>query len=305
MKSSLKNLSLEIDGIYTAIITPFKNSKLDIDAFLELCQLQVSAGIDGIVVSGTTGEAPTLTDDEKLELIRSAKKAFKNKIKIMGGSGNNNTLQSVELSRSMAEAGADSLLVVTPPYNKPSLDGLKKHFHEVGEASDLPLCLYHVPGRTGQKLSAEALAELCSQRKIVAVKEASADLILFSKARQLSDAKYLSGDDFTFLPSLALGGKGVISVLTNVFPKSFVKMYQYFNEGQTVKAQEIHDAVFDFTENLFIESNPCPTKSVLSGLGLCTGELRLPLSQVHSDNAAKIMKSYEGTAETLSTLGAL
>jgi 4-hydroxy-tetrahydrodipicolinate synthase len=297
-----KQTKNSLNGIYTAIVTPFQNNKIDYDSFLNLCKLQLDAGVDGIVIAGTTGESPTLDASEKIELIKRAREALGDKIKIMGGSGSNNTADSVQLSRQMAKAGADSLLVVTPPYNKPSALGLKRHFETVAAATDLPVCLYHVPGRTSQKLTALALSELCTIKNIEAVKEASADLALFSKANELSDSDYLSGDDFTFLPSLSVGGRGVVSVLTNVFPKAFVDLYQSFNGGNFSRALEIHHAVYEFTEALFIESNPSPTKFVLSTLGLCKNELRLPLAEVTPASEKVLIQLYEDTLRKLQVL---
>lgn len=297
--------SHDISGVYTALITPFKMGSIDYEALGNLCARQVVAGVDGLVLSGTTGESPTLNTKEKLELVTFVRREFGSQIRIMGGSGNNNTADSAKLSQGMAEAGADSLLVVTPPYNKPSQAGLVAHFKAVSTATPLPICLYHVPGRTGQRLSPRSLADLCSIDQVVAVKEASADLALFSEANQLSDASYLSGDDFTYLASLAVGGNGVISVLTNVFPKAFVKMHRLSLEGKRSAALDIHNAIFDFTSKLFIESNPCPTKYILAKLGLCENDLRLPLAPVTNESAKVIEESYEKAALALNKLEAL
>lgn len=291
-----------IRGVYTAIVTPFtKTGEIDFDSFAKLLEKQVDAKVDGVVIAGTTGESPTLTNEEKLSLLKFTKEKATH-LKVMGGSGNNNTAQSVALSQQMFESGADSLLVVTPPYNKPSPEGLKKHFEAVAEATPLPICLYHVPGRTAQKLSSQVLASLCEIERVTSVKEASADLALFSDACRQSNADYLSGDDFTYLPSLSVGGKGVVSVVTNVFPEAFVRMTQLFQEGACEKATMIHDALFEFTGLLFCESNPAPTKFVLSRLGLCENTLRLPLVNVTGSNEEKIWQSYQSTQKVLDNI---
>jgi 4-hydroxy-tetrahydrodipicolinate synthase len=198
-------------GVWTAIATPFlENGSIDWPAFEKHLAQQASGGVNGIVISGTTGESPTLTVQEKISLVRKARALLPGTIRIMAGSGGNNTAQSVELSKLCVDAGADSLLIVTPPYNKPSPAGLKLHFQTIADAVDVPLCLYHVPGRTGQSLSAGIIASLTSINRVLAVKEASGDLALYGRVVCQSKADVLSGDDPTYLASLAVGGQGVI-----------------------------------------------------------------------------------------------
>ncbi|MCX6128760.1 MAG: 4-hydroxy-tetrahydrodipicolinate synthase, partial [Proteobacteria bacterium] len=246
-----------ITGVYTAIITPFtKDGQIDWTAFDKLLQRQAQAEVDGVVITGTTGESATLAVDEKISLYRRARAFLPSNLKLMAGTGGNCTRQSIELSKLAQDAGADSLLIVTPPYNKPSLEGLKAHYQAIGQAVRIPLCLYHVPSRTGQKLQAEELASLCSLPEVTAVKEASAELPLFAKALLLSQADYLSGDDFTYLPSLAVGGQGIISVGTNIFPKAFVQMTRRYRQGDNAGALQIHQILLPFIEHLFMESNP-------------------------------------------------
>lgn len=224
-------------GIWTAIATPFDSSfGIDWKAFEKLLQHQVDGKVTGVVISGTTGESPTLTVQEKLAMVRKAKAVLPKTVRVMAGSGGNCTNQSVELSRLCVEAGADSLLIVTPPYNKPTLAGLKLHFAAIADAVKVPLCLYHVPGHTGKKLTAEQLTAVCANPAIAAIKEASADLGLFSDTRERCQQVMLSGDDITFLPALSVGGDGVISVLTNVFPGEFVRMMTAFEAGRVAEA---------------------------------------------------------------------
>lgn len=283
------NSETEFDGIWTALVTPFKeDGQIDLEAWDTLLARQAEAGIEGVVVSGTTGESPTLTVQEKLSLIRRAKAQEGHRLKIMAGTGGQSTSQSVELSKLAMDAGADSLLVVTPPYNKPNQSGMFKHFEAICESVRLPVCLYHVPGRTGQKLSAAELAELCRLDGVRVVKEASADLELFSSAKRISHAVYLSGDDPTFLASLAVGGKGCISVISNLFPKAMQSMYEAFGKGNHELALRYHESLLPAIQVMFCESNPAPLKAALATQGLCRNVLRLPLAPVLEANQRKI-----------------
>jgi 4-hydroxy-tetrahydrodipicolinate synthase len=218
----------------------------------------------------------------------------------MAGSGGNNTAQTVELSKLCVDAGADSLLVVTPPYNKPGLNGLKAHFEAVTNAVNIPVTLYHVPSRTGSFLPADVMLEVLNNDKIKAVKEASGDISYFSKVAMQTSTPLLSGDDFTYLPSLSVGGKGVISVVTNIFPKAFVEMTNLFNKGENEKAKVIHDILFPFTELLFKEPNPAPAKAALQMLNICQNNLRLPLTSILDSNFKELEKSLNETRSKLS-----
>ncbi len=295
---------MPIKGVYTALVTPFtQDGQVDWKAFDRLLDMQVKAGVDGLVISGTTGESPTLSVDEKLSLFRRARAYVPASVQVMAGTGGNCTKQSIELSKLAQDAGANSLLIVTPPYNKPTLAGLCAHYQAIGQALRIPLCLYHVPGRTAQKLSPEDLATLCEIPQIAAVKEASADLFLFSKARLLSKAQYLSGDDFTYLPSLAVGGQGVISVVTNVFPKAFVEMTRRYWAGDHKSALALHNILLPLIEGLFFEANPSPAKDLLAHMGLIQNVLRLPLVAVLPATHDKLVALYNETCLQLSELG--
>ncbi|SME90300.1 4-hydroxy-tetrahydrodipicolinate synthase [Pseudobacteriovorax antillogorgiicola] len=297
-------MNFSIKGVHTAIVTPFdKDGNLDWDSFEKLLDHQAKGKVDGVVISGTTGESPTLTVQEKLALIRKARAYLPESIQVMAGAGSNNTQASVEMAKLAVDAGADSLLVVTPPYNKPSLNGLKLHFSSIATATNHPICLYHVPGRTGQLLSAAELAELCAIEQVVAVKEASADISLFSRAERISQANYLSGDDFTFLGSLAVEGDGVISVVTNIYPQAFRVLYDAFKAGDNPKAARIHKALLPAIEVLFYESNPGPSKAILANKGLCQNYFRAPMVPVSQESYAHIMNVVEDTERALSDLG--
>jgi 4-hydroxy-tetrahydrodipicolinate synthase len=291
----------EFDGVWTAIVTPFTaEAAVDWTAFDRLMERQASAGVTGVVVTGTTGESPTLSVQESLSLYRRAKANFGNKIKIMAGVGSNNTAQTVELARLAAESGVDALLVVTPPYNKPTLAGLMGHYRAIAEAQPKPICLYHVPGRTAQSLSPEALTELAKVKNVTMIKEASADLGLFSRTVIQSPAtRILSGDDSTFLASMAVGGRGSISVVSNIFPEAWVALYLSFTSGNLKKALAIHNCLLPFVDSLFRESNPSPAKAVLSQLGLCENAFRLPLVPVKPDSYELLKSIYEITQKQL------
>lgn len=294
----------EFQGVWTALVTPFTNDgAIDWAAFERLLAMQEEAGVKGVVLSGTTGEAPTLTVQEKLALFRKARATLKGSVRVMAGTGGNNTEQSVELSKLAQDAGCDSLLVVTPPYNKPSLAGLKAHFEAISKAVSIPLCLYHVPSRTGQLLSAEQIAEICSVDRVLAVKEASANLELFGKSRLLSGKAFLSGDDATYLPSLAAGGVGVISVTSNIFPKAMVAMTDAFFGKEIEKALKLHDVFLPLFGALFWESNPAPAKALLADMKLSLNTLRLPLVPIQKETHERLIPVFQQAARRLQEMG--
>jgi 4-hydroxy-tetrahydrodipicolinate synthase len=292
-----------IEGVWTAIATPFSDSgAIDWGAFERHLDQQAKGGIHGIVISGTTGESPTLSVQEKISLVRKARAHLPAKVRIMAGSGGNNTAQSIELSKLCVEAGADSLLIVTPPYNKPSLAGLQLHFRMIAESVNVPLCLYHVPGRTGQSLPASAIATLTQIPKVLAVKEASGDLALYGRVVNASEASILSGDDPTYLASLAVGGKGVISVVSNIFPEAMVELTRAFTAKQNERALAIHKALLPSIDILFCESNPGPLKAALDIFGIGKNILRAPLAPVTADHYAEIKSTLLSAKETISKL---
>lgn len=294
----------DFQGVWTALVTPFTaDGSIDWPAFEKLLAMQEAAGVKGVVLSGTTGEAPTLSVQEKLAMFRKARASLKSSVRVMAGTGGNNTEQSVELSKLAQDAGCDSLLIVTPPYNKPSLAGLKAHFEAISKAVTIPLCLYHVPSRTGQLLSAEQIVEVCKVPGIAAVKEASANLELFSKARLLSGKAFLSGDDGTYLPSLAGGGVGVISVASNIFPKAMVAMTNAFFAKDTSTALKIHDAFLPLFGALFWEANPGPAKALLADMKVSLNTLRLPLVPVQKETQERLLPVFRETFKRLQEMG--
>ena len=290
-------------GVWTAIVTPFKEDhSLDWAAWERLLHLQAEGGVSGVVVSGTTGESPTLTVQEKISLVRKARAVLPSSIRLMAGSGGNNTDQSVELSRLCVDAGADSLLVVTPPYNKPSPAGLQLHYKTITESISVPVCLYHVPGRTGQMLSPEVLADLCRIKGVACVKEATGDMGFLSRAinqTRSAGTAFLSGDDITFLPSLALGATGVISVLSNVLPGEMVRMFNAWESNDLVGALRLHDIMQPLMDVMFCESNPGPVKEALAQTGIISRSLRAPMAPVTAPSASLIQSCLTTTRSAL------
>lgn len=293
-------------GIHTAIVTPFlTDGGIDWGAFERLLKRQERAGVAGVVVFGTTGEGPTITVQEKLTLIRKARAQLGSGVQVMAATGGNNTAACVELALLAEEAGANSLLIVTPPYNKPSLLGLEAHYNAISQKVKLPICLYHVPSRTAQALTPEGINHLCKNPQITAVKEASGDVALFAQAKAGSAAKFLSGDDPSYLASLACGGEGAISVISNIFPRAMVAMTEAFLCGDNQKALSYNKILLPLMKGIFLETNPMPIKAVLEIEGLCQNELRLPLVPVKSETYGKLKILVAETKELLSQQGVL
>ena len=296
-------------GVWTAVVTPFNaDLSLDLKTFEKLLEFQAAGKIAGVVVSGTTGESPTLTVQEKMTLIRKARAILPLSIRVMAGSGGSDTRQSAELSKLAVDSGADSLLIVTPPYNKPSTAGLVRHFEFIASyVPKTPICLYHVPGRTAHFLSVDTLAKLCELPQILGVKEATGDIGFFSRAKIKTDSleknvSFLSGDDPTYLASLAVKASGVISVISNIFPKAMVRMTDKFLTGDHAGAYQIHEILLEAIDIVFCEANPGPIKAALSFEGLCPNLVRMPLAEVTEKNLARIREVIAGTRTKLNAL---
>lgn len=270
-------------GVYTALATPFHaDGELDRPAWRRLIQRQRAAGIHGLVVAGTTGESPTLDSSERADLLEDALLAAGPDQHVCMGVGTNNTRSTVANIRAAKHVGAHSGLLVLPYYNKPTPAGLRLHVRAAADEG-LPLIVYHVPGRTGQRLAPDLLAELCAIPGVVGCKEATGDLTYGQDFMARLDARggaacsTLSGDDFTWMPLLAVGGAGVISVLSNVAPKRTVAVWDAWQRGDVAAARAEHAALYALVGWLFAESNPVPCKMALAAMGLCGSALRLPL----------------------------
>jgi len=271
---------LELKGAMTALATPFaEDGGLDLPALEGLVRWQIDRGIHGLVPCGTTGEGATLTDEEHSRVIETVVRAASGRVPVVAGCGSNDTRRTLDAARRAAEAGADALLVVSPYYNKPNRSGMIRHYEEVAAATELPLVVYNVPGRTGQDLGAELILELATIPGIVGVKEASGDLdqIATILAGRPPGFAVLSGDDPLTLPTIALGAHGVISVVSNEAPGEMARLVAAALENDMVEARRLHYRLLPLMRANFLESNPVPVKTVLAMMGRCPGGLRAPL----------------------------
>jgi len=279
-------------GAIVAIVTPFKDGAVDEDALRELIEFQVENGTDGIVPCGTTGESATMSHEEHDRVVEITVDAVKKRVPVIAGAGSNSTKEAIRLTKHAYEAGADGALLVTPYYNKPTQEGLYQHYKAVAEAAPIPIIPYNVPGRTSVNLLPETVARLSKISNIVGIKEATGDLKQVSKVVELcgDDFDVLSGDDFTVLPLLAVGGKGVISVISNIIPGDMAAMIDAFEAGDLEKARELHYRMNPIMEGCFLETNPIPVKTALAMMGKITLELRLPLYKMTDATYQKLTK---------------
>jgi 4-hydroxy-tetrahydrodipicolinate synthase len=282
-------------GILTAIVTPFRNNKVDYDSFGKLIEWQIAQGVTGIVPCGSTGESATLSFEEHKEVIGFTVKTVKKRVLVIAGTGSNNTEEAVELTQDAEQAGADAALLITPYYNKPTQEGLYRHFKVIAEKTKLPLVLYNVPGRTGVNMLPATIARCAEMKNIVAVKEASGSLEQACDIIQMTSGKVdvLSGDDSLFLPILAVGGTGVICTTSNVTPADMCLLYEAFMRGDLQEARRVHYKLFGLMKALFLETNPIPVKTALSLMGKMTGEMRLPLCAMQDANLEKLKKEMK------------
>jgi 4-hydroxy-tetrahydrodipicolinate synthase len=277
-------------GALTALITPFREGRIDEKALTALVDEQIAAGIDGLVPCGTTGESPTLSHAEHVRVVEIVMRAADGRVPVLAGAGSNSTREAIDLTRACKELGVTGTLQITPYYNKPPQAGLVRHFTAIADAVGLPMVVYNVPGRTGVDLQPETVAELARHEMVRGIKEATGDMDRLSRIRELvSEAKgdgfdLLSGDDFTLLPFLAAGGHGVISVVSNVVPKLIANLCEAAAKGDVAAALRLHDQHIPLTRALFRESNPIPIKAAMSYLGRCENEPRLPLRALEPDS---------------------
>ncbi len=284
-------------GSIVAIVTPFKDGRIDEKVYRNLIEFQIENGTDGIVPCGTTGESATLSHEEHERLIELTIETVKGRAPVIAGTGSNNTAEAVRLTRHAKKAGADAALLITPYYNKPTQEGLYQHYKKVAGEVDIPIILYNVPGRTGVNMLPETVARLAEIKNIVGIKEATGDLKQISDVISLCPKEFLilSGDDFTVYPTLAVGGHGVISVVANVAPKDMAGLCDAYFAGDMKKANELHYKLLPLNAAMFYETNPIPVKTALSLMGKVSGEFRLPLCQISEGNLnklKKVMKDY-------------
>lgn len=270
-------------GAWTALVTPFRNGAVDYEALGRLIDMQIDEGIDGLVACGCTGEAATLRHDEHLEVVRFTVARAAGRVPVIGGSGKNDTAQTVALSREVSALGVDGLLVITPYYNKPTQEGLVAHFEAVAGASDSPVVVYNVPGRTGVSIAPATVAKLAAHPGIVCIKEAGGAVERVTAIRTLCDIGILSGDDHLALAEVATGADGVISVVSNVAPAATAEMMRLGLDNRFDAARKINNRLYPLIGALFVESNPIPVKCALAMMGIIENELRLPLTPMRQD----------------------
>lgn len=277
-------------GAATAIITPMKNGGIDYEKFAELVEFQISNKIDAIVVCGTTGESSTLTDDEHKELIRFCVEKVNGRVPVIAGTGSNDTAYAIELSKHACDVGADALLQVTPYYNKATQRGLIKHFTAIADAVSKPIILYNVPSRTGVNIAPATYAELAKHERIVAAKEANGNLSSVAETRYLcgDELDIYSGNDDQIVPIMSLGGKGVISVLSNLIPEQTHNICKYYLDGNVKEAAKLQIEYLPLINSLFCEVNPIPVKAAMNMLGFCSEEIRLPLDIISDENKIRL-----------------
>lgn len=273
-------------GSAVAIVTPFIGSIIDYVALESLINWHIESGTDAIVVCGTTGESSTLSKEEKKQVIAFTIEKTKKRIPIIAGTGGNNTLEVIEMSKFAEEAGAEALLIVTPYYNKTSQKGLVAHYFAIADEVEIPIILYNVPSRTGMNITPDTVRELANHKNIVAIKEASGDISQIAKIACLciDGFSLYSGNDDQIVPVLSLGGHGVISVVANVFPKETHEMVQLYLSGNTQEATRLQLEMLELINTLFIETNPIPVKAALEIMGKINGELRMPLIPISEMN---------------------
>lgn len=273
-------------GSGVAIVTPFNDKGVDLKKLEELLEWHIESGTDAIIICGTTGEASTMTEQERKDAIKLTVDVVKKRIPVIAGTGNNCTQSSVDMSKWAESVGVDALLVITPYYNKTTQKGLVEHFKAVASEVKIPIVVYNVPGRTGMNIQPKTLKELCEIENIVAIKEASGDISQIAQMKALCRDKIdiYSGNDDQVIPILSVGGIGVISVLANIIPKDMHNMCKLFSEGKIEEALKIQLDSFALTKAMFIETNPIPIKTAMNILGMNAGKLRLPLCDMSQAN---------------------
>ncbi len=288
-------------GTYTAIVTPFRDGRLDEDALRRVIEMQIKGGVDGIVPVGTTGESPTLDYDEHLRMVELAKKLAGNKLRVIAGTGANSTREAVYLTQEAARLGVDATLQVAPYYNKPSQEGLYQHFRVIAAATRLPVLLYSIPGRCGVEIGVETVRRLAADcPTIVGIKEAGGNADRVSQLRAACGRKFsiLCGDDTLTLPFMSVGAVGVISVASNILPREVSRMVRAYAGGQVRLAARVHEQLYPLFKDLFLDTNPVPVKAALAMMGIVAEEYRLPLCPMSAANR-------EVLAKTLRACGAL
>ncbi len=278
-------------GTFTAIVTPFKDGKVDEAALKNLIKFGIDAGINGFLPCGTTGESPTLSHEEHNRVVEITVKEVAGQVKVMAGTGSNSTEEAIALTKHAKSVGADAALLVAPYYNKPTQEGLYRHYKTVAQEADLPIIVYNIQGRTSVNIETATVVRLSKEPNVVGVKEASGSILQMSEViRQCGGADFdvLSGDDQMTFPLMALGGKGVVSVVTNIVPDRMTALVNAMNKGNIEEARKIHFEIYELCQAMFIETNPIPIKAALAMMGKIQPEYRLPLCEMSEANNVKL-----------------
>lgn len=279
-------------GLTVAIVTPFKNGKVDEVALKKMVDWQVAQGTDGLCPVGTTGECPTLSTEEHERVIAIVCEHAAGRIKVMAGTGSNSTSEAIELTRFAKSAGADGAMMVAPYYNKPTGEGFYQHYRAVAEAVDIPIILYNIPGRTAKNMEPDVVARIAEIPNVVAIKEATGSMDQASQTLALTNLTVLSGDDSLTLPLLSMGGSGIVSVVGNIVPGDMLQLLKAFKAGNLAEAQKWHFKLFSLCRDMLgISTNPIPVKCAMKMLGRDTGELRLPLTPLSGAEEERLRKT--------------
>jgi len=278
------------EGTFTALLTPFRSGGVDETALRQLVELQVEAGVDGVVPCGSTGESATLSHDEHRRVVEIVVAAAAGRVQVVAGTGSNNTAEAVELTRHAKQAGADGALLISPYYNKPTQEGIVAHYTEIARQTAFPLIVYNIPGRTASNILPATMLRLADTEHIVAAKEACGDIAQISETIALCgpDFSVVSGDDALALALIAVGGQGVISTTSNVAPRQMVELVRSARGGDLERARSIHQQLGPLFDVLFCETNPIPVKAAVSMLGLCDEEIRLPMTRLTDPNRERL-----------------
>ncbi|MEZ0575868.1 4-hydroxy-tetrahydrodipicolinate synthase [Halodesulfovibrio aestuarii] len=282
---------MNFSGAYTALVTPFQDGKIDEERFRKHIEWQITEGINGLVPCGTTGESATLTHDEHKEAIRICVEQANKRVPVLAGAGSNNTKEAIHLTQFAKDSGADGVLLISPYYNKPTQEGIYQHFKHIADTITIPMVLYNVPGRTGSNILPSTVARLHKDiPQITGIKEATGNLVQVSDLIEQcgTSLNVLSGDDFTLLPLLSLGGAGVISVVSNLLPKKMAALCSAWNEGDITTARKLHFEMQPLNRAMFMESNPIPVKTALALQGKMDTDFRLPMVPLAEENLKKL-----------------
>ncbi len=283
------------EGSLVALVTPFKNGQVDYKKLKELIEFHIKSGTNGIVSCGTTGESATLSFDEHERIVGEVVSMVAGRIQVLAGAGSNNTMEALRLTKHAKKVRADGALLITPYYNKPTPEGLYRHYKLIAEEVDIPIVIYNVPSRTGISITPETVAKLSKIKNIVGIKDASGNIDQATQILQLCKITVLSGDDSLTLPIMSVGGKGVISVVANIVPADTAALTRSCLDGNFDEARKYHHKLFPLSKSMFIETNPIPVKTAMKLLGKINGEMRLPLCEMtkeHKSQLTTVLKNY-------------